>query len=84
MACEPFKDKGVAPNVDFYSGIVYNMLDIDTDFFTPIFAVSRVAGWLAHWLEQMEDNKLFRPDQIYEGLTDQHYKGIEGRDYDHH
>ena len=49
--------RGIYPNVDFYSGIVYDKLAIPTDLFTPIFAVSRVAGWLAHWLEQMQDNK---------------------------
>ena len=59
--------RGIYPNVDFYSGIVYNKLGIPTDLFTPIFAVSRVAGWTAHWLEQMRDNRLFRPTQVYMG-----------------
>ena len=45
--------KGIYPNVDFYSGIVYQALGIPTDLFTPIFAIARVAGWLAHWLEQL-------------------------------
>jgi citrate synthase len=59
--------KGVYPNVDFYSGIVYEKMGISADLFTPIFAISRTAGWLAHWLEQLEDNRIFRPSQIYTG-----------------
>jgi citrate synthase len=59
--------RGIYPNVDFYSGIVYDKMGIPTDLFTPIFAMSRCAGWLAHWVEQLEDNKLFRPTQIYTG-----------------
>src|SRR6187549_64252 len=64
-AGELFKGKAVHPNVDFYSGIIYEKMGIDTDLFTPIFAMARVSGWLAHWLEQLRENKLFRPDQIY-------------------
>ena len=56
--------KGIHPNVDFYSGIVYQKLGVPTDVFTPIFAMSRAAGWLAHWLEQMQDNRIFRPRQV--------------------
>jgi citrate synthase len=59
--------KGVYPNVDFYSGIVYEKMGIPTDLFTPIFAIARTAGWLAHWMEQLEDNRIFRPSQIYTG-----------------
>ena len=57
------------PNVDFYSGILYEKMGISTDLFTPIFAVARVSGWLAHYLEQVETkgNKIYRPKQIYEG-----------------
>ncbi len=61
--------RGIHPNVDFYSGIVYDRLGIPADLFTPVFAMSRVAGWLAHRAEQLEDNKLFRPTQIYTGPT---------------
>ncbi len=64
---ETLGKKGVCPNVDFYSGIVYRKLGIETDLFTPIFAVSRVAGWLAHWREQLTDGRIFRPMQIYNG-----------------
>ncbi len=59
--------KGVYPNVDFYSGILYSEMGISTDLFTPIFAVARSAGWLAHWREQLADNRIFRPTQVYTG-----------------
>jgi citrate synthase len=65
--------KGIYPNVDFYSGIVYEKMEIPADIFTPIFAVARIAGWLAHWLEQLENNRIFRPSQIYEGDRDLKY-----------
>jgi citrate synthase len=64
---ERLGDKGIYPNVDFFSGIVYSKMGIPTDMFTPIFAISRVAGWLAHWREQMQDNRLFRPRQVFSG-----------------
>ncbi len=67
MAIEKLGPRGIYPNVDFYAGIVYNRLAIPTDLFTPIFAVSRVAGWSAHWMEQMRHNRLFRPTQVYQG-----------------
>lgn len=67
VVSERLGSRGICPNVDFYSGIVYDKMGIPTDLFTPIFAISRVAGWLAHWVEQLEDNKLFRPTQIYVG-----------------
>jgi len=67
-ACEEaLGPKGVYPNVDYYSGILYTEMGITPDQFTPIFAVSRVAGWLAHWREQLSDNRIFRPTQIYTG-----------------
>jgi len=59
--------KGIYPNVDFYSGLVYRKLGIPRDLFTPIFAISRVAGWLAHWREQLGANRIFRPSQVYTG-----------------
>ncbi|MEM8676369.1 MAG: citrate synthase [Cyanobacteria bacterium P01_G01_bin.67] len=59
--------KGIYPNVDFYSGLVYRKLGIPSDLFTPIFAIARVAGWLAHWKEQLAVNRIFRPTQIYTG-----------------
>ncbi|PCI01677.1 MAG: citrate synthase [Zetaproteobacteria bacterium] len=76
---ETLGKKGVCPNVDFYSGIVYRKLGIDTDLFTPIFAVSRVSGWLAHWREQLADGRIYRPMQIYKGKSNQVYIPIEER-----
>ena len=72
--------KQVYPNVDFYSGIVYDQMGIPGDTFTPIFAMARVAGWLAHWLEQLKENKLYRPDQIYEGEHGRRYLPLDQRD----
>ncbi len=59
--------KGLNANVDFYSATVYYSLDIPTDLFTPIFAISRAAGWTAQVLEQLEDNRLYRPLTEYTG-----------------
>jgi citrate synthase len=53
--------------VDFYSASTYHTLGIDVDLFTPIFAVSRVAGWTAHVMEQLDDNRLIRPRAEYTG-----------------
>ena len=79
-ACEDkLAHKGVYPNVDFYSGILYKEMEIPTDIFTPIFAMSRVSGWLAHWIEQIQDNKIFRPTQNYVGSDDRDYKDINDR-----
>lgn len=66
-------EKGIFANVDFYSGLVYRKLGIPTDLFTPIFAIARVAGWLAHWKEQLGENRIFRPTQIYVGQRDRSY-----------
>jgi len=71
--------KGIRPNVDFYSGILYHQMGIDTDLFTPMFAMARVAGWLAHCFEQYHDNHLFRPDQIYEGPHNRPYQSLATR-----
>ena len=67
VMAEKLGPKGIYPNVDFYSGIVYEALGIPSDLFTPIFAIARVAGWLAHWLEQLQGNRIYRPEQIYVG-----------------
>ena len=71
--------KGIYPNVDFYSGLVYRKLGIPTDLFTPVFAISRTAGWLAHWKEQLNANRIFRPTQIYTGQHNAPYVPIEKR-----
>jgi citrate synthase len=71
--------KGIYPNVDFYSGIVYSAIGIPRDLFTPIFAIARVAGWLSHWLEQLPNNRIYRPEQIYIGRHDVPYTPLEKR-----
>jgi citrate synthase len=78
-AAGPLGPKGIYPNVDFYSGIIYQALGIPRDLFTPIFAIARVAGWLAHWLEQLKGNRIFRPEQIYVGVHDVPYVPLEKR-----
>ncbi|AYB42733.1 citrate synthase [Paenibacillus lautus] len=71
--------KGLKPNVDFYSASVYTQLGIEHELFTPIFAISRVSGWTAHILEQYEGNRIIRPRAEYTGMTDQKYVPIELR-----
>lgn len=71
--------KGIYPNVDFFSGLVYRKLGIPTDLFTPVFAIARTAGWLAHWKEQLAENRIFRPTQIYTGARNAPYISIEKR-----
>ncbi len=76
---ENFAEKGLAPNVDFYSGTVYYQLGIPVDMFTPIFAMSRVGGWVAHVLEQVEDNRIMRPRAKYTGQKDADWVPIDER-----
>lgn len=73
VASERLSERGLWPNVDLFSGCVFRSLDIPIDFFTPIFAAARTAGWTAHMVEQLEDgNRLFRPRQIWVGHEDRH------------
>jgi len=71
--------KGIFPNVDFYSGLVYRKLGIPRDLFTPIFAIARTAGWLAHWKEQLGANRIYRPSQIYTGPVERGWLPLESR-----
>jgi citrate synthase len=80
VVAEKLGHKGIYPNVDFYSGLVYRKLGIPTDLFTPVFAISRTAGWLAHWKEQLGENRIFRPTQIYTGLHESPYIPVDRRD----
>ncbi len=73
------REKGLLPNVDFYSASVYYSLGIPIEQFTPVFAMSRMSGWLAHILEQYADNRLIRPRADYTGPTEQHYVPIDQR-----
>ena len=74
------KEKKIFPNVDFFSGIVYKGMGIDAEFFTPIFAVARVAGWTARILEYLRRNRIFRPRSIYVGPFDRKYIPIDQRE----
>ncbi|MCX5842319.1 MAG: citrate/2-methylcitrate synthase [Deltaproteobacteria bacterium] len=71
--------KPIYPNVDFYSGAVYRLLGIPAILFTPIFAIGRVAGWLAHILEQRTDNRIYRPESLWTGPEPRAYVPIEKR-----
>jgi citrate synthase len=74
------RDKRLFPNVDFYSGIVYRGMHIDRVMFTPIFAVSRVAGWLARSAEYRRTNRIFRPGEYYIGEIDREYIPLAKRE----
>jgi citrate synthase len=79
VVAEKLGSKGIYPNVDFYSGLVYRKMGIPTDLFTPVFAIARVAGWLAHWKEQLVENRIFRPTQIYNGRHEIAYTPMDKR-----
>jgi len=72
-------EKGIAPNVDFYSGTVYYQLGIPVDMFTPIFAMSRVGGWLGHTLEYQAENRLIRPRARYTGPENLTFPDVDER-----
>jgi citrate synthase len=78
-AMEPYRPKGIYPNVDFYAGAVYSLLGIPDEQFIPMFAVGRMPGWVAHVLEQYEDNVLIRPLLEYTGPRHLRYKPLDGR-----
>lgn len=79
-ACEEWlAPKGVYPNIDYYSGILYREMGFPVDQFTSLFAIARTAGWLAHWREQVSENRIFRPTQIYHGAEPRAYRPISER-----
>ena len=78
-AMEPYRPKGIYPNVDFYAGAVYSLLGIPDEQFIPMFAVGRMPGWVAHVLEQFEDNVLIRPLLDYTGPRHLRYVSISDR-----
>lgn len=79
-ACEErLAEKGVYANVDYYSGLLYREMGIPDNQFTAIFAIARSAGWLAHWREQLKDNRIFRPTQIYTGESRRSYVTMDKR-----
>jgi citrate synthase len=72
--------KGLNANVDFYSATVYYSMGIPTDLFTPIFAIARTAGWTGHVMEQLADNRLYRPLSEYTGpAVGKKFQPIDGR-----
>lgn len=73
------KEKGMYPNLDFYSASSYFQLGLPIDFFTPIFVISRTSGWAAHIIEQRENNKLIRPASNYIGPEPKDFKPIKMR-----
>jgi citrate synthase len=73
------REKGLAPNVDFYSASTYYQMDIPVDMYTPIFAMSRVGGWIAHVLEQYDNNRLIRPRSGYVGPDERPVPPIDER-----
>jgi 2-methylcitrate synthase/citrate synthase II len=74
-----FLEKGIAPNVDFYSGAVYEKLGIPLDMYTPIFAMARTAGWVGHILEYQTENRLIRPRARYVGHDDRTFRPVGKR-----
>ncbi len=72
-------EKNINANVDFYSASSYYMMGIPIDIYTPIFAISRMSGWVAHFIEQQSDNRLIRPGSNYIGKKDQTYVPIDER-----
>ena len=77
---EYFKSRNLYPNVDFYSGIIYRALGIPTDMFTVMFAIGRLPGWVAHWIEMRTNNEpIGRPRQVYTGETLRPYVPVEKR-----
>jgi citrate synthase len=71
--------RGIYPNVDFYSGVVYSDLGISKDFFTPIFALARISGWMASVIEYTRKNSLLRPSAHYIGPEEAHWLPFEER-----
>jgi citrate synthase len=82
LADEYFTSRRLYPNVDFYSGIIYEALEIPTNMFTVIFAIPRTAGWVAQWMEMHEDpeTKIARPRQIYTGAREREYVPVGERE----
>lgn len=81
LADEYFVSRKLYPNVDFYSGLIYKAMGFPTDMFPVLFTIPRVVGWLAHWIESLDDpeTKIYRPRQVYLGEEIREYQPIETR-----
>ena len=79
---EFFVKRKLYPNVDFYTGVIYKACGIPTEFFTVLFALPRLAGWLAHWYEFLDDpdNKIVRPRQLYKGHARREFVPVDKRE----
>src|SRR3954454_5677472 len=77
-----FTERKLYPNVDFYSGLIYEALNLPKDMFTVMFAIPRTSGWMAQWLEMVQDDetKIGRPRQVYTGERERDYEPLEGRE----
>ncbi|MDH3300772.1 MAG: citrate synthase [Acidimicrobiia bacterium] len=76
-----FKSRNLYPNVDFYTGLIYQAMNFPMDMFTVLFAIGRMPGWLAHWNEAIEANvRISRPRQVYVGPSERNYVPVSERD----
>ena len=78
---EYFVSRKLYPNVDFYSGLIYEAIGLPVEMFTVLFAIGRTTGWIAQWLEMVQDKeqKIARPRQIYTGVRERDYVPIDER-----
>jgi citrate synthase len=77
---EYFVSRKLYPNVDFYSGLIYQAMGFPVEMFTVLFAIPRVSGWLSHWLELLEQNsRIVRPRQLYIGSPERDYVPMDQR-----
>jgi 2-methylcitrate synthase len=73
------EEKGLYPNLDFYTAVAYLLMGIPTDLYTPLFVCSRITGWCAHVIEQQDHNRLIRPRALYTGPAPRAYEPLERR-----
>jgi citrate synthase len=76
-----FIERKLYPNVDFYSGVIYRAIGIPTPFYPVLFALGRLPGWIAHWLEmrQSKNKRIARPRQVYNGPTQREFVPLQNR-----
>jgi citrate synthase len=81
LADEYFIERKLYPNVDFYTGLIYRAMGFPTKFFTVLFAIGRLPGWIAHWREMMNDpaTKIGRPRQVYIGAPERDFVPLDAR-----